>query len=79
MWESSCSGNTQKTNCDSSFCNVGGCNTQMLMEMGSTREIYVKSLRGTILQKSDLYKVINKGKHPRMISLGCNLLKMDIL
>ena len=53
--------------CGSSFCNVGGCKSQ----------IYLKILRRKIFQ-SQLFKVTNKGKPPSMIfSLACNLLKMD--
>ena len=52
--------------CGSSFCNVESCKTQISMELGYSREFYLKSLRGNILQKSI-----------RMFSLACNLLKMD--
>ena len=52
MWDSSCSGKTQKTNFGSSFCNVEGCKIQISIEMGYTKELYLKSLRRTILQKS---------------------------
>ena len=48
------------------------------MELGYTREIYLKSLRGTVLQKSQLFKVTNKGKTPRMFSLACKLTKNNV-
>ena len=41
----------RKLTCGSCFYNVVGCKTQILMELGDTREIYMKSLRRTILQK----------------------------
>ena len=43
----------RKLTCGSSFCNVVGFNTQISMELGYNREIYLKSLRRTISQKSD--------------------------
>ena len=48
------------------------------MELGYTRELYLKSLRVTILQKTERFKVTNKGKPPGMFSLACNLLKMNV-
>ena len=48
------------------------------MELGYTREIYLKSLRGTVLQKSQLFKVTNKGKPPRVFSLVCKLTKNNV-
>ena len=42
----------------------------------STRKIYLKVMEEQIWQ-SQLVKVINIGKSPRMFSLACNLLKMD--
>ena len=46
------------------------------MEMGYTRELYLKSLGGQSC-KSQLLKVTNKENPPRMFSLVCNLLKMN--
>ena len=40
----------RKLTCGSSFCNVVGCKTQILMKLGYTRGIYVKFLRRAILQ-----------------------------
>ena len=42
----------RKLTCGSSFCNALGSKTQILMEIGYTREIYLKNFRGAILQKS---------------------------
>ena len=42
----------RKLTCSISFSNVGGCKTQILMELGYIRELYLKSLRRTILEKS---------------------------
>ena len=42
----------RKLTCGSSFCNVVGRKTQILMELGYTREIYLKCLRKAVLQKS---------------------------
>ena len=48
------------------------------MELGYSREIYLKTLRKIILQKPAFVdKVINKGKSPQMFSSSCKLLKMD--
>ena len=44
------------------------------MELGYTGEIYLKSLRRTIL-RNQLFKVTNKGKPPPMFSLAWNLIK----
>ena len=38
--------------CGSSFCNVGDCMSQITMELGYTREIYLKILKRKILQNS---------------------------
>ena len=46
------------------------------MEQGYTWEIYLKSLRKTILKK--LLKVTNKRKPPRMFSFSCNLTKNNV-
>ena len=75
MWESSCSTNTQSTNLQQSFCNDGGCKARILLYLCSARKIYLKGLGRTVLQ-SQVVKVINKGKPPRMFLLACNLLKI---
>ena len=87
IWQFSCSVNTQKLTCGSSFCNFKGCKSQISIELGYTREIfhedaicntiispwiYLKSLKRTILQKSTF---CNKGKTPGMFSLAYNLPK----
>ena len=46
------------------------------MELGYTRELYLKSLGGKFC-KSQFYKVTNKENRPWMFSLAWNLLKMD--
>ena len=33
----------KKLTCNSSFCSVGGCKTQISLELDSAREIYLKS------------------------------------
>ena len=40
----------RKLTCSSSFANVGGCKDQM--KLGYIREVYLKSLRRTFLEKS---------------------------
>ena len=47
------------------------------MELGYTGEIYLKSLRRTIL-RNQFFKVTNKGKLPPMFSLACRLIKNDV-
>ena len=76
MRDSSCSGIHRKLICGSSFCNVGGCLTQISMKLSYTRELYSSSLRRAILQKA-AFKVTNKVKPLRMFSLACNLLRID--
>ena len=68
MWYSSFSVNIQKTSLRQFFC--GGCKTQILMELGYAKEIYLKSLTRTILQKSVFFKVTNKEKLPQIFSNG---------
>ena len=42
----------RKLTCSSSFANVGGCKGHILMKLGYIRELYLKSLSRTILEKS---------------------------
>ena len=87
LWQFSCSANTQKLTCGSSFCNIKGCKSQISIELGYTRKIYhedtiyntiispwicLKSLKKTNLQKSTFH---NKEKIPGMFSLAYNLPK----
>ena len=48
------------------------------MELGYTRKIYLKCLKRTIDCKSQLFKVTNKGKPPRLFSLVYNLPKTTL-
>ena len=41
----------RKLTCSSSFGNVGGCKAQILMELGYIKELHLKILRRTILEK----------------------------
>ena len=66
----------KKLTCGSSFCNAGGCKTQISMELGCNRELYLERLSRAILQIS-VFKVPYERKPPRMFWLACNLLKMD--
>ena len=54
----------------SSSCNIVGFRTHISMELGYTREIYLKSLRRKNLAKVNFLKL----KPPRMFSLTCNLM-----
>ena len=60
MWDSSCSGNTQKTN----------------FSLGYIRESFTWKVQKEQSSKSQLFKVANKWKPPCMFSLPCNFLKM---
>ena len=42
------------------FCNVGGCKTEVLMELCYTREIYLKFLRRGNLTKVSFLKLLTK-------------------
>ena len=76
MWEVVVLEVHRKLTCGSSFCNDGDWKTQISMELGYTRELYLKSLGGQSC-KIQLFKVTNKENPRRMFSLACNLLKMD--
>ena len=52
MWTVAVPERHRKLTYSSSFGNAGGCKTQILMELGYIRELYLKSLRRTILEKS---------------------------
>ena len=76
VWDSICSGSAQKINLRQFFCSVGDYKTHISMELGYTRDLYLKMFRGQSC-KSQLFKATNKENPPQMFSLACNLLKMD--
>ena len=76
VWDSICSGSTQKINLRQFFCSVRDYKTHISMELGHTRDLYLKMFRGQSC-KSQLFKGTNKENPPQMFSLACNLLKMD--
>ena len=50
----------RKLICSNSLCNIGRCKSQILMELGYTREIYLKGLRRTVLQKVSFFQLLTK-------------------
>ena len=73
MWWSNYSENTQETS-DSWFCNVVGCKTQISIKLGCSPGKFTWKVKGEQSCKSQLIKVTNPGKPPRMFSLACNLM-----
>ena len=64
----------RKLTCDSQFCNVVGCKTQISIELGCSPKRFTWKVERKQCCKSQLTKVTNKGKPPCMFSLVCNLM-----
>ena len=64
----------RKLTCDSLFCKVVGCKTQILIELDCRPGRFTWKVSGEQSSKSQLTKVTNSGKPSRMFSLACNLM-----